>query len=382
MSLGLLLPLALTGLAAVLLPILLHLARSTALDRIDFAALRWLRAQRSPRRRPRIEHWLLLILRCALIATVVLFLAQPVLNGYHDLRPTVAVMPGVSAQAIAAQTLPEGARRVWLADGFPTLDSTPPRQPQASMSLLRQLDAERAPGAELIVLVTSQFDGTDAERPRLSRAIDWRIVAGEPAPRAVPKAPEAPRIALYVDAEHQSHSGFIQAVSQAWHARSDRLVSHAPTEALPTDTVLLVWLVNGPIPAAVLQWVEQGGDALLAQAAEWPSATAVPAWRSVDGPISMDAATLGQGRLWRFDQPLTPQAMPVLLEPTFPRALQRALAPTPMIAHRADARALAPLDGGAALPIPAVSLQPWLALLVALLFLAERVLAVRVRWSA
>jgi len=382
MSLGLLLPWALAGLAALLLPILIHLARRTVLERIDFAALRWLRARLSPRRRPRIEHWPLLILRCALIAAVVLCLAQPVLNGYRDLRPTVAVMPGVNVQAIATQTLPEGARRLWLAEGFPALDTPTPSPTQASMSLLRQLDAELAADATLIVLVTAQFDGSDAERPRLSHRVDWRIVEGEPATRAVPEAPDAPRIALYADAEHRSQSRFIQAVSQAWHAQSERLVIHAPTEALPTDAVLLVWLVNGPIPTTVLQWIERGGKALLAHEAEWPDTLSAPSWRAVEGPIALDAASLGQGRLWRFAQSLDPQALPHVLDANFPHALRTAITPAAASAQRADARAHAPLQGGATYPTPPLPLQPWSALLVALLFLGERVLAARTRWMA
>ena len=70
MSVALLAPAALAALAALLLPLLIHLARRSELHPVDFSALRWLRAQLRPRRRLRFEDWPLLLLmlrpcRCA-----------------------------------------------------------------------------------------------------------------------------------------------------------------------------------------------------------------------------------------------------------------------------------------------------------------------------
>jgi hypothetical protein len=71
-----------------------------------------------------------------------------------------------------------------------------------------------------------------------------------------------------------------------------------------------------------------------------------------------------------------------VLDANFPHALRTAITPAAASAQRADARAHAPLQGGATYPTPPLPLQPWSALLVALLFLAERVLAARTRWTA
>ncbi|MFT4198344.1 MAG: BatA domain-containing protein, partial [Pseudoxanthomonas sp.] len=51
MSLTLLLPAALAALAALALPLLIHLARRSQPHSTPFAALRWLRAAPRPRRR-------------------------------------------------------------------------------------------------------------------------------------------------------------------------------------------------------------------------------------------------------------------------------------------------------------------------------------------
>ncbi len=375
MSVSLLLPWALAGLAALLLPILIHLARRTVLERLDFAALRWLRARISPRRRPRIEHWPLLILRLLLITALVLCLAQVLLHGYRDLRPVVAVMPGVSAPAIAAQDLPKDARRLWLAEGFSDLGTRTASAPQATTSLLRQLDSELPHDADLIVLATSVFDGSDAQRPQLSRLVDWRIVEGEPGAREPVKESLVPDVALYSDADHHDQIRYIQALSQAWHEASDPLPARALTEALPSRSdVLLVWLASGPLPPALMAWIEQGGTAVLAHEATVPSSDERLFWRASDASLAFHAATLGRGRVVHFDRALTPLAQPELLDATFPQVMRRALSPASAPASRAEARAQTPRDGAAAYPTPPIPLQPWLALLVALLFLAERVL--------
>ena len=81
MSLGLLLPVGLAALAALLLPLLLHLERQSEPRATDFAALRWLSARLRPRRSLRLEECWLLLLRLLLVASVALLFARPVLFG-------------------------------------------------------------------------------------------------------------------------------------------------------------------------------------------------------------------------------------------------------------------------------------------------------------
>ena len=79
MNLVLLFPAALAALAALALPLLVHLARRQQERPTVFAALRWLRAQPRPRRRLRFDEWPLLLVRLLLVALVALLLAQPAL---------------------------------------------------------------------------------------------------------------------------------------------------------------------------------------------------------------------------------------------------------------------------------------------------------------
>ena len=116
MSLGLLLPGALVSLVALLLPLLIHLARRNQQQPLDFAALRWLNRKPKPRRRLRVDDIPLLLLRLLLLALLALWLAQPVRYGASERRTVVAVMPGIDTATVAQQRLPADARKQWLAD--------------------------------------------------------------------------------------------------------------------------------------------------------------------------------------------------------------------------------------------------------------------------
>lgn len=73
-------PLFLIGAAAVALPVLFHLVRRTTRERVRFSSLLFLRPE-PPRltRRNRIEHWLLLALRCLVLVLLALGFARPFL---------------------------------------------------------------------------------------------------------------------------------------------------------------------------------------------------------------------------------------------------------------------------------------------------------------
>ncbi len=376
MSLALLLPGALAALTALALPVLIHLARRDVHRRIDFAALRWLAPEARPRRRLRLEERALLAARLVLLALIALWLAQPALSGAGDARPFVAVMPGAQPDL---SSLPKDARLRWLAPGFPALDAPAPDTPQPVASLLRQLDAELDAAAPLIVLATPIFDGADAQIPRLSRTLDWRIAPGSPPGVRPPPEPGPPALHVIADAAHAAGARYLQAAASAWGGSDAPIPTHAPDAALPADrTVIVAWLAEGALPEALQTRIAEGGTALLAADSPLPAGVdAVALWRDADGASLAEGAAFGRGRALRFNRALDPQVFPALLEADFPqrlRALLQGSAPEPA---RADARTWRPLDGAAPWPESPRDLRPWLALLIALAFGAERWLAAR-----
>lgn len=357
----LLLPAALAALAALAIPLVIHLARKTEQRPTDFAALRWLRERPRPRHRPRLDEWPLLLARLLLLALLALWLARPAVFGATDTIPVVAVAPGIDIGGVKR----DGVRAVWLAAGFPDLATTPPRHVPIA-SLVRQLDAELPPRVRLRVIVPEMLQGADAERPRLTRTVDWQIVPGAMA-AAPPQRAAAPAIAI------RSASRHIAAAAAAWGARD----IGGPDRAVGDDITALAWIGPGPMPAAVQAVLDRGGTVLLDAATPIGDGAVTPAWRDALGSALVERVSVPRGRLLRFTRPLVPASMPQLLEPDFPRRLRLLFAPDPIQPARVAARNHRPLSGATPFAQPATDLRPWWAVAIAALFLLERLLATR-----
>lgn len=371
---ALLFPAALAALAALIAPLILHIARKSEQQPTDFAALRWLRSRPKPRSRLRFDEWPLLLLRLALLALAALWLAQPVLFGAGDERPYVAIVPGAQ---VDLATLGD-ARIHWLAPGFPKIDQPWPDSPPPVASLIRQLDAELPAKTPLTIVVPTILEGADADRLRLSRKVTWRISRGAMAASDGRPAPPPP-LSIRHDEAHRDALRYVRAAALAWQAvKADSEIDSLTTdEPLPRKGRIFIWLAGGSLPDSVIGWTRQGGTLIVVSDVRLPvEESAQPLWRDAEGQPLAEALPLGRGRLIRFTRPLVPSHMPELLEADFPDRL-RALITEQPVPSRVAAADYAPLPGGRAYDQPPQQLRPWLALLIALLLLAERWLATR-----
>lgn len=389
MNLALLLPAGLAALAALLLPLLIHLARRSEQRPTVFAALQWLRQKPRPRHRIRFDEWPLLIVRLLLLVLLALLLARPVLFGAASAAPWLVVAPGVDAQQAHAAPAPANARRHWLTPGFPALDAALPpdmavpatRTPVTS--LLRELDASLPAGVALTVLVPAQLDGVDGQRPVLGRPVDWRVLPGATPKATVAVGAPAPAIQLSVRYASQREPAlrYLRAANAAWQTPTGT-ASAATQDVAPTTQPVaaksryLAWLAPGPVPPAVLEWIRAGGIALLdAQATIADAPPVVALWRDEEGATLVEGGAYGTGRLMRLTRQLTPQEMPGLLEADFPRHVHDLFEgplPAPARVFAADH---APATGGPVFAPSPRDLQPWLLVLIALLFVLERWMA-------
>lgn len=370
----LLAPLGLAALAALIVPLLIHLHRRTEEVPVDFAALRWLDTLTRPRSRVRIEEWLLLALRLLLVALLGLLLARPALTGLDGDAPRVLVAPGIDPAAATAAA-GAGTDLRWIAPGFPALEAATPHARVPVSSLIRQFDAELPAGAPLTILVPPVLEGVDAEPLHLTRTVTWRILGrGTPGPGPAPFV--APTLAVRHAPGGEAPLRYLRAAAAAWNGSSH--IAAGTGQDLPPRDQVLVWLVPGPVPAAVTDWASEGGTALLGEAAEvaMPAASAA-LWRDAKGDTLVEGAPLGAGRVMRFTRPLRPAAMPELLAPDFAATLRDLVTPPAPPPARVAAPAFAPVAGAGPYPLPPRDLAPWLTLLIALTFCAERWLATR-----
>lgn len=376
MSPALLLPAGLAALLALAIPVVIHIARKTESRTVDFAALRWLDAAPKPRRSLTIDERILLAARLILLALIALWLAAPVLWKAADDRTVVAVAPGTDVETVAA-SVGKGDRVVWLAPGFPEHGALAPSAPEDVASLIRQLDAELPPGAPVKLVVPATLTDVDAERPRLSRRVEWTVGAEALVRRVA--SPEAPALTVRYAPDAEAAVVYFRAAATAWAAADaqPRFAAEPIDRGVPAGARHLVWLASGPVPAPVERWVRDGGVILTSLEVRIPvEGETVPVWRGTAGEPLAVAGRLGRGRVIRLTRALEPAAVPQLVEPGFPDALLTMLDPRPAPA-RVAAVDHAPLTGAAPYDQPPLDLRPWLALLIALVFAGERYLATR-----
>lgn len=385
MNFALLAPLGLAALAALALPILIHLIRRIELRRTDFAALRWISDRVRPRRRIRIERPWLLLLRLALLALLALLLARPVMTEIAALtQPWVVVAPGVDRAAAHAAAPVSGAEWHWLSPGYPTLENAPLSTTAPIASLLRQLDADLPAPTALTVVVPEQLVSLDGERLRLAHAIDWRIVPGHMAASEAASSEASIRFAVRYTPETEPALRFLRATVAAWNTREPgryELDAQPVTAPIADDTRWLAWLAP-QVSAQATAWIERGGVALVAN---HPAPDAQTLWRDVAGNTLARQQSIGRGRLLALPGALDPATLPILLDADFPDRLRSALQGPLPAPTRANADAVRPLHDTSLATSSAHSrntarpLDPWLALLIALLFLIERIVATRSR---
>jgi len=124
---GLLAPLFLLGLAAIAVPVLLHLFRRETAPEREFAAVRYLQPTRIERQeRRRIQDWWLLLLRALALALLAFAFARPYVE-----RPPPEVTPVVVAVDTSYSVRPDATLEAVRAEALRVLDGVPAGTPVA-----------------------------------------------------------------------------------------------------------------------------------------------------------------------------------------------------------------------------------------------------------
>lgn len=195
MSFGFLNLLMLAGLAAVALPVIVHLISKRKFDVVSWGAMRFLELGRRTRRRIRIEELLLMLMRMAMLALLVLALARPWAQGgwftrFADggRRDVVLVLDSSYSMGWEGKAVtPHAAARQWALDFLDELNTgdtvtlldardqvaNPLETPTSNLDLVRQaIDGLSAPaGSSNLAEASAQGLQTLSQTENLSRQV-------------------------------------------------------------------------------------------------------------------------------------------------------------------------------------------------------------------
>lgn len=393
-------PLGLLALGALLVPLVLHLVRRPP-QIVRVGSLRFLEKDRRPVRSLRWHRWLLLLLRCALLAALAFALAgaawQP-----RTAAPArwLLLVPGTVLDPVARATWDrlraEGYAPRLLAADFPLLKATPPTEaPVDAWSLLREADLAVPAGSRAHVFGPTSSTLFRGSRPELARlAVTWHGTAA--APQSSPPPTPAPRVALVAAANRPDDARYLRALFTALGASvvtdatadwvfhlGDVPLPPALAAATARGAVLVTDAPDTTPTRAVVRTFSAGADGLRLHRRSDLSAGAALQRDSAGEPWLTETRS-GTGRHWRFAFRFHPDWTDWPLRGAWAAWWRAQLAPPPETAPPLALEQAAPAYVPVSLSGPATStslaridLRPWAWWLALLLFAVERTLSLR-----
>ena len=310
-------PAALIGLAALAVPIVLHLWSRLTGRPLRVGTVAWFAAAPPPvARKPQIEDPWLLLLRCTVLAALVLALAEPYWRSSKGTRSTgvwaliareAAADPRSkpvidSLRASGAEVHELGAGQIW--------------------SLLREADHAAPPGTRFVVVAPPT--GAEGERPTLKAPVSWMPHPLSPSPESGEGERRlSRRVVVYSDNDRRDDAKYVTAALRAAGEATGQpaIVTQRDASSLGGDADWVVWLAARPVPAELLEQASRGATLLTDLSADTAPVPGAPVWTDGSGRPTLTLTRLKMGRRYAYSSRFHPAAGNLVLRAEFPEAM-------------------------------------------------------------
>jgi hypothetical protein len=344
--LGFLTPLWLAGFASLAVPLVLHLWSRRTGRALRVGSIRLLTGAPPPMaRRPRLHDAWLLLLRCAMLAALVLALARPYWMPRQRVAPIWAL---VATDVVDRASLVDSLER-----RGQTVRALDPNDLWLSLAIA---DRAAPPDARFEVYATPLLRATRGTRPVLRSAVTWHqrpTTRRETGPAASTSPAPARSVTVFADPSRTDDARYVAAAVRAVGSVSGipAIVSVHALAAADTASVRssdwIVWLSSEPL-ADVVQQRLRAGATVLTDVGRIPSsetatrvafeplvsrtagvrrslerADGAPVWTDVTGAPVLTVAREGRGLRYRFQSRFAPSWSDIVLDPGFPEAIAR-----------------------------------------------------------
>ena len=324
--LGFLAPLWLAGLASLAVPIVLHLWSRRTGRAVRVGSVRLLSGSPPPMaRQPRLHDPWLLALRCALLAALVLALAQPTWLPRRAAAPTWAL---VATDVVARPALVDSLERAGL--------TVRPLDPSDLWLNLAIADHTAPPGTRFEVYAAPLLNGTRGTRPELQTPVAWHPRASARTESAATPLSRSRSVVVFADAARSDDARYVAAAVQAAGTVSGipAVVTTRGTTAADESSVRLadwiVWLSEQTLPDVVRRRLQDGATVLTDVGRTQPSVSRAafesdhaPVWTDAAGDPLLTVTREGRGLRYHFRGRFSPTWSGLVLDPRFPEAVAR-----------------------------------------------------------
>ena len=281
------------ALAALAIPLAIHLLRRSHPREITFAALYWLRPQRARRwRHLQLRDRWLLLLRCVLFALLALMLAQPLLQRTVQAEDdALLVDPRIDRTALNDYLNGHGefARIYWLQAEPAPIDSPRPPAPDLWRALSALADDARFRRARILLASAQNPGGHRALR--VSPHWQWQALHNRNA------RPQALASVALLGAGPPWLQPAIRSLADTTLPQLALTTLRAGDNVDARQVDWLIYDTAGPLPAALRQFIAAGG-LLITDRRVHPRGTL--AFIPIDGDEPLEAAAIGRGSWLRY----------------------------------------------------------------------------------